>query len=594
MKTFGKKLLSMFLAMALVLGMVATMPMSAFAAEAKTKALDLDGYNRITTTDFESLSNERQGKSFKLASGSKTFYVGNYLGKNYLDVDVNFEGDATGAHYLRYMGNPDVSAAIYTSAFTVRMKAVGDVYFVEFGYQDEATKLNTVVPTVEVAAKDYGVDGPSSDFNVKILTDISVSKEDETKEIIAYQFYLNDKFVGEGSFEETAHKRMGLCGQLSAGKTLTVKVPGKKQADPFAGYDRITLADYANSLDNTLKASLGHGASMAYKGTGDLNKSYLDIDVNFNGTTGNGSANLRYQASDRWKDSYNLSWSDGANICLWRYDNNSSTPTLKTVKAADFGINSPSDWFNVKIKTDVTVNAQDATKQTVEVALYLNNKLAYEGTVEETRAAANRDKIFVSAGGAGISARVPMNVEEELKGYTPVTLHDYDGAKTVDGDKFVTSLANGGSINAPFTDFDKTYLDVDVNFNGTKGARGSSNFRYQSSGKWTDNYALGWISDTTLDFFNYRNGSSVVALNANIVAADYGISGPSDWFNVKIATDITVDENNPNQQTVELQLWLNDKLAYIGTHSETRNSTSRAAIFVSVYGALLRLLWKNL
>ena len=45
MKTFGKKLLSMFLAMALVLGMVATMPLSAFAEEAETKVLaeELEG-----------------------------------------------------------------------------------------------------------------------------------------------------------------------------------------------------------------------------------------------------------------------------------------------------------------------------------------------------------------------------------------------------------------------------------------------------------------------------------------------------------------------------------------------------------------------
>ena len=584
-QTFGKKLPSMFLVMALVLGMVATIPMSAFAAEAETKVLaqELEGYNRITATDFESLSNERLGKSFTLGNGGKSNYVGNYFGKNYLDVDVNFEGDATGAHYLRYLGNPDVAAAIYTSAFTVRMKSVGDVYFVEFGYQDEATKLNTVVPTQDLVASEYGIAGPSSDFNVKILTDIRTSAENENKEVITYQFWLNDKFVCEGSFEETAHKRMGLCAQVAAGKTLTVKVPGEK-VDPFEGYERITLSDYnATMTAGTLTAPLANGANLTYKGSANLNKSYLDLDLNFNGTTGNGSANLRYQASDRWKDSYNLSWSNSENICFWRYDNNSATPTLKTVKASDYGINSPSDWFNVKIKTDVTVNAQDATKQTVKVELWLNNKLAYQDTVEETRSAANRDKIFISAGSAGISARVPMNVEEELKGYTPVTLHDYDGTKTYENGNMITTVANNTSISAPLVDFNtKTYLDVDVNFNGMNATqRGHSNFRYQASGKWTDSYVLGWINATTLDFFNYRNGSSVVALNANIVAADYGISGPSDWFNVKIATDVTVDANNPNQQTVKLQLWLNDQLAYIGEFEETRTGTSRAAIWVT-------------
>ena len=271
-QSLSKQIFSLFLALALVFGMVGTISIPAKAAEAvadtKVLADELKGYTRITATEFESTTNERFGKSFQLESGSKTFYVGNYNGQHYLDVDVNFEGDATGSNYLRYFGNPSVAAAIYTSAFTIRMKSVANVYFVEFGYQDENTKLNTVVPTKDVVASDYGIAGPSSDFNVKILTDLTVSAEDNNKEIITYQFWLNDKFVCEGSFEETAHKRMGLSGQVSAGKKITVKVPGEKTVvDPFAGYNRITLADYNTTLDATLNASLAHGSQLTYQGT---------------------------------------------------------------------------------------------------------------------------------------------------------------------------------------------------------------------------------------------------------------------------------------------------------------------------------------
>ena len=580
MGTFGKKVLSVFLAMALMLGMVATIPMSAFAADAETKVLadELEGYNRITATEFESSSNQRQGKSFQLASGGKTFYVGNYLGKNYLDVDVNFEGIASNAQCFRYLGNR-ADLSIYKGAFMVWMSQVGDVYFVNFGYQDMDTNLNTVVPTKELTASDYGIADASSDFNVKILTDVT-SAEDEDKEVITYQFWLNDKFVCEGSFEETAHERMGLCAQVPAGKTLTVKVPGAK-VDPFAGYERITLSDYnATMTAGTLTAPLANGAQLTHQGDAGFNKTYIDVDVNYNGNVGWNTNMLRFYASDRYKDSYNLAWETTNQLVVWRYDYNQKNTTLGSIKnVSQYGINSPSDWFNVKIKIDAKDNGAN---KTVNLQIWLNDQLAATYTVDEVTPAANRNKIFVSTG-SSISARVPMDVEEELKGYTPVTLNDYDGAKTYENGNMITTVANNTSISAPLVDFNtKTYLDVDVNFNGMNATqRGHSNFRYQASGKWTDSYVLGWINATTLDFFNYRNGSTVVALAENIVAADYGISGPDAWFNVKIATDITVDSTDATKQTVKLQLWLNDRLAYIGEFEETRTGTSRAAIWVT-------------
>ena len=588
-QSLSKQIFSLFLALTLVLGMVGAIPMSAKADEAaagsKVLADELDGYTRIITSDFESLSNQRLGESFTLGNAGKSNYVGNYNGKTYLDVDVNF-GEASTAHYLRYFGDAD-KLSIYHGAFTLRLYA--DQYgvnYIEFGYQDVDTKLNTVVPTKTLVAADYGVASADSDFNIKLLTNIYESAEDATKDVIEYQFWLNDQFVCEGSFTETAHARMGLCAQTTAGKTLTVKVPGEAEVvvDPFEGYERITLEDYNTTLDSAKKTSLAHASQLTYQGEGDLNKTYIDLDVNYNGNVHYSNFMLRFYASDRYKDSYHLSWETANQLIITHYDNAQNFTILDRVyNLGDYGISGPSVWFNVKLKYDVTPNESDDTKQTVKLQLWLNDKLAWEKTVEETNAAANRNKIFVNANGGTISARVPMDVEEELNGYTSITLNDYSN-KTIQEGNFITSLANGASIDAPFVDFNKSYLDVDVNFNGTFGQRGSSNLRYQSSGKWTDNYALGWTSETTLDFFSYRNGSTVVALAENIPAADYGISGPSDWFNVKIATDIAVDSSDANKQTVKLQLWLNDKLAYMGEFEETRNGASRASIFASVYG----------
>ena len=58
----GKQIFSLFLALALVLGMVGAIPLTAkadeAAAETKVLADELIGYNRITASDFESKSNE--------------------------------------------------------------------------------------------------------------------------------------------------------------------------------------------------------------------------------------------------------------------------------------------------------------------------------------------------------------------------------------------------------------------------------------------------------------------------------------------------------------------------------------------------------
>lgn len=581
----SKQIFSLFLALALVLGMVGAIPLSAkadeAAAETKVLADELTGYTRITATDFESLSNQRLGESFTLGNAGKTNYVGNFSGKTYLDVDVNF-GEASTAHYLRYFGDSD-KLSIYHGAFTLRLYADQyNVNYIEFGYQDVDTKLNTVVPTKTVAAANYGVASASSDFNIKLLTNIYESAEDATKDVIEYQFWINNIFVCEGSFTETAHNRMGLCAQISAGKTVTVKNPAKpvdaKQA--LADYTRVTLEDYSCILDSTGNISLVNGANATYQGAADMDKTYIDLDVNYNGNVHYSNFRIRFFASDTWKDSYCLSWETASQLIITRYDNAKNHTILARVKnIADFGISGPSDWFNVKYAIDFTPDENDATKQTAHIQLWLNNKLAWESEIEEVNAAENRNKYYVTSNGGTISARAPKVLADELKGYTPITLDEYDCNMNIRGE---VSIANGGSINYLGSSFDKTYLDVDVNFNGVVG-KGVANMRYQSSAKWTDSYAIGWNSDgTSLHFFRYNESSKVVDFATSIPAADYGIASANDWFNVKIRTDISGE--GTTTQTAHIQLWLNDKLAWEGDSEETRAAATRAAIFCSISG----------
>lgn len=599
-QSYGKKILSMFLALAMVFGWMGMIRLSAKAetakaAETKVLAEELEGYNRIVASDFEESNHQRRGTQYQLANAAKTYYVGNYNGKNYLDVDLNLEGIASNAQCFRYMGNR-ADLSIYKGAFMIWMSQVGDMYFVNFGYQDMDTNVNTVVATKTLTAAEYGIEDATSDFNVKILTDIRESATEATKETITYQFWLNDIFVCEGSFEETAHERMGLCAQVASDKTFTVKNPTEKSeevpVDPFAGYERITLADYNTTLNSALTASLAHGTQLTYQGTGDLNKTYVDLDVNYNGNVHYSNFMLRFYGSDRYKDSYHLSWETSDTLIITHYDNAQNFTVLDRVKnLSDYGISGPNDWFNVKLKFAITPNADDSTKQTVKLQLYLNNKLAWEKPVEEVNAASNRNKIFVNANGGTISARVPMDVNEELKGYTPITLEHYgnsNGARTEENGQYLISMPNGGHAFATkVSTYNKTYLNVDVNFNGLATGKGGANVRFQAPGtygdRFRDTYALGWNTDgTTLHFFRYNKDQGTEDLAMNIGAADFGISGPDAWFNVMLRTDITGE--GTTQQTATIQLWLNDRLAWMGTITENRISASRTAIYATTQG----------
>ena len=82
-------------------------------------------------------------------------------------------------------------------------------------------------------------------------------------------------------------------------------------------------------------------------------------------------------------------------------------------------------------------------KQTVKLQLWLNNQLAYSGTHSETRKDPSRAAIWVTSAVAPqkITFRSPRIVEEELTGYTRVTLEDVQGLGAARAEKGTTYLS---------------------------------------------------------------------------------------------------------------------------------------------------------
>lgn len=359
--------------------------------------------------------------------------------------------------------------------------------------------------------------------------------------------------------------------------------------EELKGYTPITLEHYENSNgarteeNGQYLISMPNGGHAFATKVSTYNKTYLNVDVNFNGlATGKGGANVRFQApgtyGDRFRDTYALGWNtDGTTLHFFRYNKDQGTEDLAmNIVAADFGISGPDAWFNVKLRTDIT--GEDTTQQTANIQLWLNDRLAWMGTITENRISASRTAIYATTqGGKTILMRSPIyTMEEAMEGYTPITLNDYNGITMLNENGMaVTTVAAPGTLTTQTASFDKTYLDMDVNFKGATGY-GGNNVQFHASARYNDGFALGWNADgTTLHFYRYNEVPKDVTI-ADITASNFGISSASDWFNVKLRTDIIGE--GTTSQTVRLELWLNNKLAWTGIIEETRKAPSRALI----------------
>lgn len=362
-KHVGKSIISMLLVVSLVLGMIGIIPKgqeveAADATTDTTKVLseELEGYRRITTTDFENLANQRLGEEYTLATGYNQ-YVGNYNGKTYLDVDVNFNGvTAYDNTFLRYFGNLDkgTSGGFYYSAFMLQMYNDGGNK-VELAYQNESAAISRLAT---ILASDYGISSATAFFNVKLLTNIKQDTADTTKEVIEYQLWINNQFVCEGSITETAHERFGVCVQTSSQTGISLRVP-KVMDEEFEGYQKITVEDFEGLGDtrlteNGIDNSAGHIAG-AYTG-GSLDNTYLDVEA-YSYSAGTMFSYLHSTQNGFYGDNNYYKFTVSGTTLTLDQILNSSVKSTKTFDLSSYGVVSQT-MFNLKIRTDISEDAK--------------------------------------------------------------------------------------------------------------------------------------------------------------------------------------------------------------------------------------------
>ena len=338
------------------------------------------------------------------------------------------------------------------------------------------------------------------------------------------------------------------------------------------GYTRVSLSDFKTSAGNFLSvASTLEGTAVSstastrfYMTTGVegsdsfvLDKTYLDFDINLAESTNKPSIML-YESAD-WHDYLRLQFNNTNSTISFAYISSYTGSTItrfnKSFNLIDFGRTSATEFFNVKIRTDFAANSADPTKRDAVFQVWINNMFAFE---ESLTGENMRNGLFIRPGGETIYLRESKYLETELDGYRRVNMFDYD--KTVGSDG-VISMAVGEHIDSYITDFDKTYLDVDLLY----GDSNTGQFQYQGYAKYLACFYMTFNTTETFrlgaykDYSNNKLTETLVTVNAS----DYGIS-KSDYFNIKLRTDIV---NNGSSDSVSVQLWIENKLAYEGTVS---------------------------
>ena len=151
-------------------------------------------------------------------------------------------------------------------------------------------------------------------------------------------------------------------------------------SEALEGYRRITVADINTSSgyrimdqdedgDNDLFTVKG-AWPLSYAGSFS-GKTYLDVDMNFN-NSGTGQFALSWQGNERYKNAFYLYMYGQTNFVLAHYDGSQDITTLCQATPAGFGV-SPTEYFNVKLLTNVEKDSVGAAEETVTWQCWVND-----------------------------------------------------------------------------------------------------------------------------------------------------------------------------------------------------------------------------
>lgn len=185
----------------------------------------------------------------------------------------------------------------------------------------------------------------------------------------------------------------------------------------------------------------------------------------------------------------------------------------------------------------------------------------------------------VSIGGASKAEAADDKVlAEELAGYRRVTLGDFIWTKsgsavtqiTANSDFTINRIDGPAFYGSQYVEdaatysLDHTYLDFDFKKSSLINQHNFNLFTKERANRGKDCIRINWNAENTINF-TYMNSSGSgegASQLANINLTNYGVSSPTEYFNIKIRADFAANASDSSKRDATLQYWINNR--YVG------------------------------
>lgn len=439
----------------------------------------------------------------------------NGLNNAYLDVDVSFTGAADGSSGIKVAN----TAAGSWDGIRIGL-ADGDQLTVRYTVSN--LELKTITPA------EVGLTSFSETFNLKVATKLVDSATEGAKDL-TLTMWINDKLVINHMLIGGVSGVGEYAGILSwGGASITVM---SKQSAQEMGYTRYTLAGLGIA-DGTYNTN----AVTCAENVNGLNNAYLDVDVSFSGVDGSSGIKIGNTAAGSW-DGIRIGLADGDTLTFRAAATNME---IFTLTAAEAGVETFAETFNLKVATKMEVVAEGYTNVTLSV--WINDQLIKKNVQTGGISGIGNCAGILSWNGASITVASQVTLED--LGYTKITMADLGYADgTYDGNAVRTAEVSGG--------MDSKYLDVNVAFGEVIDGSSGIKIGNTAAGSW-DGLRIGLTAEGNL--IVQAMGSPVTVCTLTPAEAD--VESFTETFNLKFAVKYApIDETWTN---VTINMWIND------------------------------------
>ncbi|MBQ9388097.1 MAG: hypothetical protein IJU01_05490 [Lachnospiraceae bacterium] len=187
---------------------------------------------------------------------------------------------------------------------------------------------------------------------------------------------------------------------VSVWDTETVQATEEKNiGEELVGYRRVTLNEFTwgngGAVTQITTADAGFGGyriSDAFYGSvttvegassRSLDKTYLDFDLK---TDISSTMQLHLFSQQKWHHYIRVKFYDSNRIDFTYFNDGTGDSSTQSpqYQLSNFGRESASDYFNLKVRADFTENASDSTKRDAVLQFWINNQFAYEMSLTAT------------------------------------------------------------------------------------------------------------------------------------------------------------------------------------------------------------------